>query len=433
MTDSTTSFKDAFTAFEGQKDEVPAWTRDLRRESFEAFARAGLPSRKDEDWKYTSLRTLSERAFHLPSGDGVVDESLLESILAQGEIALVYVDGVLSTALSKLGTLPSGVTLLPLNEALTKAPALVRDPVHETIPSVDSAFEHLSRAFLGSTGLFLQVAAGASIKTPFHIVHVATKSSATDRVVFPRHRIDLGEGAVATVIESYIGPDDVAYLNVPVTDVSLATGAHLSYARIQTEGNAAVNIGTTRGVVAADAVFKTFAFGTGAKLSRLGLDIVLAGERAAATLDGLYLVRGEQHLDNHTVVDHRAPATRSDQVYKGILTDSARAVFNGKVMVRHEAPQTDARQLNKNLLLSSDAEIDTKPELQIDVDDVKCSHGAAIGRLDADEIFYLQSRGLDRVRAERLLMHAFAEDVVRRFGESSIEARLLALAEKALT
>lgn len=436
MTESKTNFHTAHADSTGRSVAAPAWAKDLRLKSYDAFTQLGLPSRKNEEWKYTSLRALAERTFRLPDlaeATAAVDETLLQPILAKGDITLVFVNGVLSTGLSKLGALPSGVKVLPMSEALVKEASLVREPVHAALASTESTFEHLSKAFLGDTGLLLQVAAGVKVEAPIHIVHVATKATVADQAVFPRHRIDLATGARAQVVESYVGPAELAYLTVPVTDVSLAEGSELVYARIQADGDAAINIGTTRAVVATDASFRTFALGTGAKLSRFDLDIALVGERASATLDGLYLVRGEQHLDNHTVVDHRAPATKSDQVYKGILTDSARAVFNGKVKVRHSAPQTDARQLNKNLLLSSNAEIDTKPELQIDVDDVKCSHGAAIGRLDADEIFYLQSRGLDRARAERLLMHAFAEDVILRLGAPSIEARLLQLAERALT
>lgn len=424
-------FAEAFADLERRQDNVPAWTRDLRRRSFDEFVRVGLPSRKDEDWKYTSLRLIEGRTFKLPQEIGAIDEAILDRLVVANEITFVVVDGILSKAHSRIHGIPPGLTLLPVDEAMASQTDWRSCLTAADMGSIRAPFEYLSRAFLGVSGIILSVDTGVTVDRPIHIVHVAT-SAAKDRVVLPRHRLILAEAAEAHFIESFVGPDAVPYLTVPVTDITMQPNSKLSYCRIQTDGNAAVNIGSTTARLAADAKLTTFAYGGGARLSRLGLDVVLDGRGASTTLDGLYLTRGDQHLDNHTTVDHAAPATKSQQVYKGILNGASRAVFNGKIIVRNSAPQTEASQLNKNLLLSSAAEIDTKPELAIDVDDVKCSHGAAVGGLDAKERFYLQSRGLDSGRAERLLMRAFSADVIHRFGQASVESRLFTLAEMAL-
>ncbi|TWW09261.1 hypothetical protein E3A20_16110 [Planctomyces bekefii] len=226
-----------------------------------------------------------------------------------------------------------------------------------------------------------------------------------------------------------MGPSDVAYLEVPYSELELAQEARLNYLRIQNEGAASSHIGMVEARVAAGAALHTFVYTDGGRLSRFDLQIDLLGEKAEARLDGLYLATGSQHVDHHTVVRHLAPEAKSSQVYKGVIGGAARAVFNGKIEVHSEAFQSEARQLNKNLLLTPEAEIDTKPELQIDTDDVKCSHGATVGRLNADELFYLKSRGIAAGEAEKMLIAAYGRDVISRMEDVKFRDLVLALAE----
>jgi Fe-S cluster assembly protein SufD len=236
---------------------------------------------------------------------------------------------------------------------------------------------------------------------------------------FPRHVIHLAERAEAHVVETYTSvtstdgdKDQAPYLVTAFTDLILESAARLTHLRVQAEGPTGSHVALARAALERDAYLGTFSLAAGGRLARVDLDITLKASGAEVDLDGLYMVRGAQHADHHTVVEHCVPNATSRQLYKGILADSGRAVFNGKVLVREGAHGTNAFQLNQNLLLSSDAEIDTKPELQIDADDVKCSHGAAIGQLDADQIFYLQSRGLTKEESKKLLCAAFADDVL---------------------
>jgi Fe-S cluster assembly protein SufD len=404
------------------------WAKAVRGNGWDTYFRAGLPQRTHEEWKYTSLRSIGELTFTpataLAPFDTKVAHETLSRYTVADDLTIVFVNGILSTGLSCLSALPAGVTVIPVSEALEKDDASLRAALDRQGTTLRHqhgvhAFGALSDAFLRD-GVILDFARGTKIDRTLHIVHIVTPD-AHDRptAYFPRHVIRLGERAEANVVETFCAAslsqgqrDAGPYLVTAFTDVILGNAARLCHLRVQAEASTGIHVGLIRAALERDSYLGTFSLAAGGRLARVDLDITLKASGADVDLDGLYLVRGSQHVDHHTVVEHLVPNATSRQLYKGILSDSARAVFNGKVIVREGAHGTNAFQLNQNLLLSSDAEIDTKPELQIDADDVKCSHGAAIGQLDADQIFYLQSRGLTRAEAQKLLCAAFADEVL---------------------
>lgn len=403
------------------------WADDLREKGWKAFQSVGLPTRAHEEWKYTSLRSLGDLEF-VPAITTVALDHLWTELLARHsspeDLILVFVNGALSTALSHLQALPAGVNITSVGEALAQNDSSLRSLLSRHVSTLRAehgvhAFGALSDAF-ARDGVVVQIARGVKVERPIHILHVVTPDAHDGATAyFPRHVIHLAERAEAHVVETYTSAttsegqkDQAPYLVTAFTDLILDSAARLTHLRVQAEGPTGTHVALARAALERDAYLGTFSLAAGGRLARVDLDITLKASGAEVDLDGLYMVRGSQHVDHHTVVEHCVPNAISRQLYKGILAESGRAVFNGKVLVREGAHGTNAFQLNQNLLLSSDAEIDTKPELQIDADDVKCSHGAAIGQLEADQIFYLQSRGLTKEASKKLLCAAFADDVL---------------------
>jgi Fe-S cluster assembly protein SufD len=260
------------------------------------------------------------------------------------------------------------------------------------------------------------------VETPIHLLFISTAMEPT--VSHPRALIVAGEGAIATVIESYVSLDEDIYFTNAVTEVVAKEGAVINHYRLQEESERAFHVATTQVHQERASNYTSYAISLGGEIARHDLNVALTDENIEATIDGLYVVTGRQHTDSHTTIDHQKPHSTSHQLYKGILDARARAVFNGKVFVREGALLTDARQLNKNLLLSSDAHVDTKPQLEIFADDVKCAHGATVGQLEDEELFYLASRGIPTERARALLTYGFAEDVISRIKLKSAREHL---------
>lgn len=438
LTESLPALEVAFAAFNGARKSEPSWLSALRRDAYARFVAMGVPDRRNEEWKYTSLRVLQDMTTLSVSEAAPVDAAVSAEIAAAiakyvgpAAQALVLVDGVLSTGFSKLSALPKGTLISTLAEATTASAGAVQNLVGALLPSEQHPFALLNAAFLKG-GAFVDIAKGAQLGR-LDIVHVVTRrAEGVASAHFPRTLITLGESAEAEIVETFIGLGDQPYAVTAVTDIKLAANSKLTHARVQLEGSAAVHISRTAARLDRDARLETFTYTAGGRLTRNDLDIALTGSGAEATLDGLYVVRGSQHVDNHTQVDHQVPSATSNQLYKGIMADQGRAVFNGKVLVRRDAQKTAAFQLNRNLLLSSDAEIDTKPELQIDAGDVKCAHGASVGQLEQDEIFYLMSRGLRRDDAIRMLTAAFADEVLLKSSIEGLSDRLRAVTRERL-
>lgn len=418
------------------------WVKELRLKAFGRFTELGLPTRKQEEWKYTHFRGLGDEpwanetsANSGQSAGGKIDAALLTTIQAKiypEELSLVFIDGVLSTAMSRLSNLPKGLKITPIGEVLGAAASSLKSKLIAAAAAA-TVFESLNLAFL-ETGLLIEAERNAKVEPVIHVLHVTTANAALRA---PRHAIFLAEGAEATVIETYLTPEaggaSRPSLTAAVTEIELAANASLRHVQIQIDGPAAFSVSTTRANVGRDARYHSFKFAAAGRVSRADLTVSLSGVNAQATLDGLYLGAGKGHVDHHTVVDHRLPNTTSAQLYKGVLKDHARAVFNGKVFVREGAQQTNAGQLNRNLLLSSDSEVDTKPQLEIDADDVKCSHGASVGPLNQDEIFYLTSRAISEAEAIRMLSVGFADEVIFRLPLPAHRDELRRLAREILT
>jgi Fe-S cluster assembly protein SufD len=324
---------------------------------------------------------------------------------------LVFINGFFDEALSTVGALPRGVTVSRLAEALRRDGSAVRSHLGRYGTIDASAFTALNTARF-TDGAFIALPANAQVRDPIHLIFVSNSASAGS-AVHPRSLVLVGQGARASVLESYlgIGAARASFTN-PVTEVVLAPNAWLEHTRIQRESETAYHIGATYVHQSRDSHYRSFSLAMGAVLARHNLHARLDAENVETLLYGLYLTRGNQLVDNHTAIYHDQPNCRSWEVYKGILDGRSRAVFNGKVFVKPEAQKTDAKQTNRNLLLTDHTRVDTKPQLEIFADDVKCTHGATVGRLDDIALFYTRSRGVPAAEAQRLLTYAFAAEVI---------------------
>jgi Fe-S cluster assembly protein SufD len=328
------------------------------------------------------------------------------------------VDGVYAAKLSRPAALPHGVRLAPLSDALISDEVATR--LAAALPEDADAFTALNAAFWRD-GAYLHVPAGVSLAEPVELLHVATGGVQVDH---PRSLVVLDEGSQATVLETYVGLSGEPYLTNALTEVALGPGAQIDHVKATLESGAGFHIGHLLVSLARESRFASCAVTLGGRLVRHDVRAGLGAEQASCALDGLFVIGGDQHVDMHTLVDHAAPRAMSRQLYKGVLDGRARGVFNGRVVVRHGANGTDAHQTNKNLLLSDGVEVDSKPQLEIFADDVKCSHGAADGQLAEDAIFYLKSRGLDEAAARTLLTHGFANEVLDRIPVEAIRTWL---------
>jgi Fe-S cluster assembly protein SufD len=418
----------AFEALEAASAAAsPPWLHRIRREAITRFAEQGFPTVRLEDWKYTNVAPIVATAFHVadtvPAG---LPAQAVERLVV-GEPAahrLVFVNGRYSAALSSAAPLPGGVRVASLAEALgTDAAVLDRHlGRHAAAEGTGHGFTALSTAIVHD-GAFVQVPAGVRLTTPIYLLFVAT-APAGPVLAQPRNLFVADPGSEATLVESYVGLGDQTYLTNAVTEVVLGEGAILQHYKVEHESERAYHVGTTAVVQGRDSSFTSGSIAVGGALARNNLGVLLAAPGASCALSGLYVLHGRQHVDNHTFIDHAAPRCTSRQLYKGVLDGSARAVFNGRVTVRRDAQHTDAHQTNKNLLLSKGAEVDTKPQLEIFADDVKCTHGAAVGQLGEDAVFYLRSRGLGEEAARTLLTYGFMSEVINRITVEPIRAQL---------
>jgi Fe-S cluster assembly protein SufD len=422
------------TAFrEGMQDlraDEPSWLRRLREKSFERFERIGFPGVENEEWKYTNVAPIVRRKFApvlSRNGTTLANNDALASFIYEEarHSRLVFVNGILRNELSSLAGLPDGVLAMDLSAALRDGQyeSTIRGPLEESANADQNGFAVLNTA-LFSGGLFLKIPRGLSVEAPIHLLFISDAQVGDATASFPRVLVVAEENSDARIIESYASRDDGVYLTNAIVDVVLGSGARLEHYKLQRESASAFHVAATRVDLGANAVYNTTTINFGAALSRHNIDVRMDHEGAECSVDGLYMMDGNQHTDTHSVIDHCQPRCRSHQLYKGILDGKSRAVFNGKVFVRHGAQQTDARQTNKNLLLSKEARIDTKPQLEIFADDVKCTHGAAVGQLEDDEIFYLESRGIRPELARNLLTYGFAGEVIEKIKIDSIRREL---------
>ncbi|MFN0108997.1 MAG: Fe-S cluster assembly protein SufD [Blastocatellia bacterium] len=408
----------------------PAWLLNLRQRSGESFEQLDFPTTRVEAWKYTNVAPILKTPFRQLLDlelDGLTTETIAPFTFAESrQSQLVFVNGLFARELSNVAALPGGVTVSNLAEVPAELGKTVGNHLGVYADYRDQVFTALNTANIGD-GAFVHIPKGKAVETPIHLLFLSTSTEAT--VSHPRVLIVAEEGSIATVIESYASPQtnlnaEAVYFTNAVTEVFAAQGAVLDHYRLQEESERAFHIGTTEVHQQSKSNYTSCAISLGGQIARHNLNVAVTDEHIETTIDGLYVVTGNQHADSHTVIDHQKPHCASHQLYKGILDGRGRAVFNGKVFVREGALLTDARQLNKNLLLSPEAHIDTKPELEIFADDVKCSHGATVGQLEGDELFYLASRGIPQERAQALLTFGFAEDVIRKIKLKSVREQL---------
>jgi Fe-S cluster assembly protein SufD len=394
----------------------PAWLAAMRRSALDRFAGAGFPTTRDEEWKFTSVAPLAERTFGLaPGGAGDVTGAAIEQrerwMTAIGGCRVVFVNGAHAPQLSS-AEWPGGVQVFSLPAVLAGNAAAVERYLGRLALPDRHAFTALNTAFLHD-GVFVWIAPGTVVEKPITLLFESAPSAAAT-VSYPRVLIVAGDRSEARIVEAYSGPADREYFTNAVTEITVGAGAVVDHYKLQRESRRAFHIGATYVHTTRDSAFSSHSLVFGGALVRNEVVAVLEGEGGDCTLNGLYLAGGQRLVDNHTTIDHAKPHCGSHELYKGILGEQARAVFNGKIIVRPDAQKTDAKQTNKALLLSDEARINTKPQLEIFANDVKCTHGATVGQLDEDAIFYLRARGLGLQEARRILIHAFAGDVLNR-------------------
>ncbi len=394
-------------AFDAQtRGAEPSWLAERRRAAIERFDELGFPTRRNEAWRFTDLKPL-RRANFAPAGENAGAAPDLEAWLYPGKThRIVLVDGRFSPALSKVGNLPKGVCLADTAQTLTERPDLLAEAFDETDTVGGQAFASLNAA-LFADGFVLAVDPGVALERPIEVLHIG---QARERSSQLRNLVRLGDGAHATLIETFAGGAD--HWTNAVDVIALGAGAALCHAKLQDEVATSVHFAQVRTVLASKARYESFVLTLGGGLARHEIFVTFAGEGAACGLFGVSLLRGEQESTIATFVDHAAPQCATREYFKSVVDDRAHGVFLGRIAVREGAQKTDANQLNKNLLLSPRANIDTKPELEILADDVKCSHGATVGDLDEAALFYLEARGIPAPEARRMLIEAFAAEAI---------------------
>ncbi len=424
------SYRAAFDALQARvQGHGPSWLRQLRENAFARFEELGFPSVKDEEWKYTNVAAIAKADFFPDVSKEVPDSGTDASGLTRfgspetAASQLIFVNGKLRSDLSSIAGLPSTVVAIELSQAITdeRYAEIVRSNLARHADYLVNGFAALNTGFI-SEGAFIHIPRGVTVDQPIQVAFISDGDFSA--ASFPRVLVVAEENSSATIVESYSSTSDSAYFTNAVIEIVLKDGARLEHYKVQRESQSAFHIATTQADLGPNSSYDSTTITFGAQLSRHDYGVTMDHEGVECWVDGLYLITAGQHTDTHSSIDHRKPHCTSHQLYKGILDGKSRAVFNGKVFVRHDAQKTDAMQTNKNLLLSNEARVDTKPQLEILADDVKCAHGAAVGQIDEDELFYLATRGIHPDLARNLLTYGFAEEVIGKIKVESIRAEL---------
>jgi Fe-S cluster assembly protein SufD len=407
------SYSDQFAAYAANGGgEGPSWLPALRRQAFDRFAALGFPTTRDEDWHFTSVTPIAERPFRTlkaaPTTLRLPD--IVQHLVDPSWHRMVFVNGRPEPALSQFTELPAAVELSTLSEALREEPEWVGQHLGSLATFDKAAFTALNTAFV-QDGVVLRVPKGEVIDTPIHVLHLVD-AQAGGAALHPRLLVVAEPLSQVVLVESFVALGQASYLVNAVAEVVVGNGARVDHYKVQRESTDAYHVGTTQVTQGRDAVYHSFSYAAGAALSRTNIFTKLTGEGSEARLNGLYVLDGAQHADHQTFVEHLAESCASRELYAGILDGTSHGVFNGKVYVDPVAQRTDGKQTNKALLLSPQARVDTKPQLEIFADDVKCTHGATIGRMDEMALFYLKSRGIGGDNARSLLTYAFAAEAL---------------------
>jgi Fe-S cluster assembly protein SufD len=410
---ATEHYIDQFTRV---KNQLPggdlAWLKQKREDALSRFALMGFPTIHQETWKYTNVKNLEKKLFQFtPEQKTVIDsEQLRPFLLGDDWPRIIFVDGFFKPELSKLTSLPAKITVASLAQVLKQDPLLVQNYLGYLSGEIQHSFAALNLALMAD-GAYIHMGKNSHVEQPIHLIFIATGSKETQAHTI-RNLIIAEENSSACIIEHYIGLNNGSYFTNTISEIFSHNQTQLTHCKLQQESEQAFHIGSTHVKQSFDSHFDSFVFSFGGSLVRSDTNVELTEENTHSSLKGLFLTRNKQHMDFHTRIDHKQPRGMSREFYKGILTDQSRGVFNGKVIVHKDAQKTDADQHSKNLLLSRMAEIDTKPELEIYADDVKCCHGATVGQLDEDALFYLRARGIDQTMAESILVYAFASEII---------------------
>jgi Fe-S cluster assembly protein SufD len=422
-------------AVERRPQTGPRWLQDVRDRAAARFAALGFPTVRDEDWRFTNVSPIATTEFQPPSTIAVAPSELDALPYGHLPFRITVLNGRFSKELSRLNHLPQGVRAGSLAAAFS-------DHGDEVARFYAQAADYHSRSFvalntaLAGDGAYLYIPDGTVFEQPIEILFVAAGDIATAEMSQARTLIVAGARSQCRIVESYATLRNGTYFTNAVTEIFAGESAVVDHYKVQQEGLEAFHLATLQLNAQRSANLSSHSFSLGGRLVRNDVNAVLDGEGAEVTLSGLYLADGDRLVDNHTTIDHARAHCPSHEVYKGILGGRARAVFNGKIIVRQDAQKTDAKQTNRALLLSDNASINTKPQLEIFADDVKCTHGAAIGQLDEDAIFYLRARGLTYFEARDLMIHAFAGEIIDRVAiaplKQALEAELYAQLAKDL-
>lgn len=419
-----TAYSRAFHALNENANEA-AWLKILRENAIDEFHKLDFPTVNQEAWKYTNVAAFVKNEFEVAKiGETVVEPEKLAqfAVPEAGASVLSFVNGKINREKSNLSAIENGAVVLSLSEAATdeRFGEIVKTHLARGVDYEFNGFTALNTA-LWQDGAFVFVPQNTKIGAPIHLQFV---SAGEQTASFPRVLIVLEQGAEAVLIESYVRSEETKYLTDAVVEIILADNARLKHYRVQRESHTALHVLTAHTNLERDSFYDVTNLNFGAGLSRHDIGVRFNQTGAECFVDGLYMVGETQHTDTHSVIEHLVKNCVSHQTYKGVLNGKSRAVFNGKVFVAEGASGTDGYQSNKNLLLSNDARVDTKPQLEIFNDDVKCSHGATVGQLEDEELFYLLSRGLNESLARNLLTYGFAEEIINKIEIASIKKQL---------
>ena len=431
MTVETSTTRDLATLLAGRVElpvgaTQPAWLKALRARALERVGALKLPTSRDEAWRFTGVAALAQQAFHPAAAPAAVRAADIERFrIDEAPTRLVFVDGVHAPALSsaaghRAGAAPPEVVVGTLATALSARGALVEAHLGRHAGFHDRLFTALNTAFLQDAAVVI-VPPDTSIAAPLHLLFIATDPGAASH---PRILVIAGCGSSVTVVEDHVALHDGSYFSNPVAEIAVDAAATVEHVRIQRDSDAAFHIAGCAVSLGRASRYRSMSVALGARLSRLDLEVQQTDDGAECTLDGLALIGGSRLADTHTCIDHGKPHGTSRQLHKCIVDGAAHAVFNGRVIVRPGAQKTDSAQSSRNLLLTTRAVVDALPQLEIFADDVKCTHGATVGQLDGEELFYLRSRGLSDEAARDLLTHAFGAEVIERIPVPSLRARL---------
>ncbi|MEK7436857.1 MAG: Fe-S cluster assembly protein SufD [Pseudomonadota bacterium] len=414
---STSRYLDSL--LQGQPPASPlSWLNELRANAVDRVGALSVPTTRDEDWRFTDISPLTKLSFQpAKHAAQLAPAHIAQWSIAEAAARLVFVDGIYAPEHSFNR---AGITVENLASGATSQAAAVQAQLGRHARFERNAFAALNTAFLHDGALII-VPRDTAPAAPVHLLFIATRKQAAS---YPRCLVIAESGSALTVVEDFVALQDAAYFTNAVTEIALAGNAKVHHVRVQRDGPEAFHFANCAVSLASASRYRSVSVALGARISRFNLNVLLAAEGAECSMDGLALIGGAQLADTHTLIDHARPQCVSRQLHKCIVGDAARAVFNGNIMVRPGAQRTDSSQSSRNLLLSGKARVDTKPQLEIFADDVKCAHGATVGQLDVDEVFYLKSRGLSETAARNLLTYAFGAEVIERIPVASLRQRL---------